>query len=82
MKKTVKTYKQENGYYKSKTHAMKDINLTMEGERCAKILIKELRGELLLALKYARGENSDFIRVDRYIREGLDKLSKLDEITK
>ena len=66
--------------YKSKTRAMKGINLTMEGERCVKRLIKELRGELLLALRHTRGENSNFIRTESYIRDSLDKLEKLEDL--
>ena len=65
---------------KGKARAMKDINITKEGERCAKILIKELRGELLLALRHTRGENSNVIRTEIYIRDSLDKLEKLEDL--
>lgn len=45
-------------------------------------IISGLRTNLLLALRYARGENANSIWVDRLIRNGLDELSKLEEIIK
>lgn len=47
-----------------------------------KSLIAKLRVDLLLALKHSRGENANFIRVERYIRAGLDKLSEMEEVKK
>ena len=43
-----------------------------------KSLIAELRVDLLLALKYSRGENANFIRVEGFIRDGLNTLSKIE----
>ena len=53
-----------------------DTILTKE-ER--KRIVNELREDLLLALRYARGENVNLIRVGRCIRDGLDKLSEIEE---
>ena len=53
-----------------------DTILTKE-ERKRKV--NELRKDLLLALRYARGENANLIRVERCIRDGLDKLSEIEE---
>ena len=53
-----------------------DTILTKE-ER--KRMVNELREDLLLALRYARGENVNLIRVGRCIRDGLDKLSEIEE---
>lgn len=64
---------------KGKARAMKDINITKEGERCAKILIKELRGELLLGLKYAKGENANLLLVQKHLLASLDKVAKVEK---
>lgn len=45
-----------------------------------KHIINELRETLLLALWYARGENTNLIRVERYVRKSLDKLSEMEEL--
>lgn len=52
-------------------------NLTEE-ERERRSLIEEIRNALLLALRYGYGENINYIRVSTHIREGLDKLDKLE----
>ena len=54
----------------------------IEGENKNASLISEIRNALLLALKHSRGENTNFIRVERYIRAGLDKLSEMEEVKK
>lgn len=41
-------------------------------------ILNRIRGNLLLALKYSRGENSNFIRVERYIRGSLNELEDLE----
>lgn len=56
------------------------INLV--AEQCAGLLIKELRGELLLGLKYAKGENANLLLVQNYLLASLDKLSKLETVLK
>ena len=43
-----------------------------------KSIMAELRVDLLLALKYTRGENVNLIRVGWCIRDGLDKLNELE----
>jgi len=40
-------------------------------------LTQKIRVELLLALRYAKGENSNLIRVSTHIRDALDSLDKL-----
>ena len=51
-------------------------NLTGEEK---KRIMNELRNALFLALRYSRGENANYIRVSTHVREGLDKLDKLEE---
>ena len=54
------------------------IDLIAEQKRCAGLIINELRGELLLGLKYAKGENANLLLVQRYILESLDEVAKLE----
>ena len=55
------------------------INLIAEQKRCAGLLIKELRGELLLGLKYAKGENANLLLVQKHLLVSLDKVAKVEK---